>query len=153
MTAWFTSRATATKAKLRQENVTKGASGLLNGRRSIPSKLRRTMPPPAYFAATLYKADDFRPYLYKTNDYGKTWKKITAGIPDNAFTRVIRADPNRRGLLYAGTETDMYVSFNDGESWHAQLNTYSCPSPTSPFDTTRIWSSARKAVRFGFSMI
>ncbi|MCI0389151.1 MAG: glycosyl hydrolase [Acidobacteria bacterium] len=77
----------------------------------------------AYFAATLYKADDLRPYLYKTSDYGKTWKKITTGIPDNAFTRVIREDPNRRGLLYAGTETGMYISFNDGESWQSlQLN-------------------------------
>jgi photosystem II stability/assembly factor-like uncharacterized protein len=77
----------------------------------------------AYVAATMYKLDDFRPYLYKTNDYGKTWKKITAGIPDGAFTRVIREDPQRRGLLYAGTETGMYVSFDDGERWQPfQLN-------------------------------
>jgi photosystem II stability/assembly factor-like uncharacterized protein len=77
----------------------------------------------AYFAATMYKLDDYRPYLYKTNDYGKTWKKITNGIPDNAFTRVVREDPNRRGLLYAGTETGIYVSFNDGDSWQPlQLN-------------------------------
>jgi hypothetical protein len=73
----------------------------------------------AYVAATMYKLDDFRPYLYKTTDYGKTWKKITNGIPDNAFTRVIREDPNRRGLLYAGTETGIYVSFSDGESWQS----------------------------------
>ncbi|MGI9107365.1 MAG: VPS10 domain-containing protein [Pyrinomonadaceae bacterium] len=73
----------------------------------------------AYVAATMYKLDDFRPYLYKTSDYGKTWKKITNGIPDGAFTRVVREDPNRRGLLYAGTETGMYVSFNDGESWQS----------------------------------
>jgi photosystem II stability/assembly factor-like uncharacterized protein len=73
----------------------------------------------AYVAATMYKLDDFRPYLYKTNDYGKSWKKITNGIPDTTFTRVIREDPNRRGLLYAGTETGMYVSFNDGESWQS----------------------------------
>ncbi len=77
----------------------------------------------AYFAGTMYKNDDFRPYLYKTSDYGKTWKKIVNGIPDSAFTRVIREDPNRRGLLYAGTETGMYVSFNDGENWQSlQLN-------------------------------
>ena len=77
----------------------------------------------AYVAATMYKLDDFRPYLYKTSDYGKTWKKITNGIPDTTFTRVIREDPNRRGLLYAGTETGMYVSFNDGELWQPlQLN-------------------------------
>ena len=77
----------------------------------------------AYVAATMYKLDDFRPYLYKTSDYGKTWKKIVAGIPDTAFTRVVREDPNRRGLLYAGTETGMYVSFDDGERWQSlQLN-------------------------------
>ncbi|HEX8709534.1 MAG TPA: hypothetical protein VF723_14915, partial [Pyrinomonadaceae bacterium] len=80
-------------------------------------------PATAYVAATMYKSDDFRPYLYKTSDYGKSWKKITSGIPDTAFTRVIREDPNRRGLLYAGTETGIYVSFNDGESWQPlQLN-------------------------------
>jgi photosystem II stability/assembly factor-like uncharacterized protein len=77
----------------------------------------------AYVAATAYKSDDFKPYLYKTSDYGKTWKKITGGIPDNAFTRVVREDPNRRGLLYSGTETGLYVSFNDGENWQSlQLN-------------------------------
>jgi photosystem II stability/assembly factor-like uncharacterized protein len=77
----------------------------------------------AYVAATMYKSNDFRPYLYKTSDYGKTWKKITNGIPDGAFTRVIREDPNRRGLLYAGTETGLYVSFDDGENWQSlQLN-------------------------------
>ena len=111
------------EAKPVWENVTKGASGLpewaqINSIEASPHDAAT-----AYFAATLYKADDFHPYLYKTNDYGKTWKKITAGIPDNAFTRVIREDPNYRGLLYAGTETGMYVSFNDGESWEPfQLN-------------------------------
>ena len=61
--------------------------------------------------------------LIKTTDYGKTWKKITDGIPDTAFTRVIREDPNKRGLLYAGTETGMYVSFDNGERWQSlQLN-------------------------------
>ena len=77
----------------------------------------------AYVAATMYKLDDFKPYLYKTSDYGKTWRKITNGIPDNAFTRVIREDPNRRGLLFAGTETGLFVSFDDGENWQSlQLN-------------------------------
>ena len=73
----------------------------------------------AYVAATMYKWDDNKPYLYKTSDYGKTWKKITNGIPDTAFTRVIREDPNKRGLLYAGTETGLYVSFDDGENWQS----------------------------------
>jgi photosystem II stability/assembly factor-like uncharacterized protein len=82
----------------------------------------------AYVAATMYKFDDYKPYLYKTSDYGKTWKKITSGIPDGAFTRVVREDPNKRGLLYAGTETGMYVSFNDGESWQSlQLNLPTVP--------------------------
>lgn len=80
-------------------------------------------PATAYVAGTMYKWDDNRPYLYKTSDYGKTWKKITNGIPDTAFTRVIREDPNKRGLLYAGTETGMYVSFDNGERWQSfQLN-------------------------------
>ncbi|HMF58174.1 MAG TPA: hypothetical protein VK619_17660, partial [Pyrinomonadaceae bacterium] len=77
----------------------------------------------AYVAATMYKSDDFKPYLYKTSDYGHTWQKITNGIPDGAFTRVVREDPNRRGLLYAGTETGLYVSFDDGANWQSlQLN-------------------------------
>jgi hypothetical protein len=80
-------------------------------------------PATAYVAATMYKYDDYKPYLYKTSDYGKTWKKITNGIPDGAFTRVVREDPNKRGLLYAGTETGMYVSFDDGANWQSmQLN-------------------------------
>ncbi len=76
-----------------------------------------------YVAGTRYKLDDFHPYLYKTSDYGKTWTKITGGIPDDHFTRVVRADPARRGLLYAGTEDGLYVSFDDGASWRPlQLN-------------------------------
>jgi hypothetical protein len=71
----------------------------------------------------MYKWDDYKPYLYKTSDYGKTWTKITTGIPDGAFTRVIRADPNKKGLLYAGTETGLYVSFDNGAHWQSlQLN-------------------------------
>jgi photosystem II stability/assembly factor-like uncharacterized protein len=73
----------------------------------------------AYVAATMYKFDDFHPYLYRTADYGKTWTRIDRGIPDGAFTRVVREDPVRQGLLYAGTETGLYVSFDDGASWRA----------------------------------
>ncbi len=73
----------------------------------------------AYFAATSYKSDDYKPYIYKTSDYGSTWKKVVAGIADDAFTRVVREDPNRKGFLYAGTETGMYYSTNDGESWQS----------------------------------
>ncbi|MCB0717152.1 MAG: glycosyl hydrolase [Bacteroidetes bacterium] len=76
-----------------------------------------------YVAGTRYKLDDFKPYLYHTTDYGRTWKLIVNGIDEQHFTRVIRADPNRRGLLYAGTETGLYVSFDDGAHWQAfQLN-------------------------------
>lgn len=70
-----------------------------------------------YVAATRYKLDDFKPYLFKTTDFGKTWTEITNGIERDHFTRVIRADQTRKGLLYAGTERGMYISFNDGSSW------------------------------------
>jgi hypothetical protein len=71
----------------------------------------------AYVAATRYKLDDTAPYLLRTNDYGATWTLITEGIPTHEFTRVIREDPSRRGLLYAGTETGLFVSFDDGRHW------------------------------------
>lgn len=77
----------------------------------------------AYVAATSYKSGDNRPYLFKTKDYGKTWTKITDGIDPTHFTRVVRADLKRPGLLYAGTEFGMYISFDDGASWKPfQLN-------------------------------
>lgn len=80
-------------------------------------------PATAYIAVHRYRLDDYRPYIFKTNDYGKTWKKITRGLPENDFVRVVREDPVRRGLLYAGTETGVYVSFDDGETWQSlQLN-------------------------------
>jgi photosystem II stability/assembly factor-like uncharacterized protein len=74
-------------------------------------------PATAYVAATCYKTDDFRPYLLKTNDYGRTWTQITTGLRADDFTRVIREDALRRGLLFAGTETAIYVSFDDGAHW------------------------------------
>jgi photosystem II stability/assembly factor-like uncharacterized protein len=73
----------------------------------------------AYVAATMYKWDDFHPYLYKTTDYGKTWTKIVDGIPADHFTRVIRADSKRRGLLFAGTERGAYISYDDGAHWQS----------------------------------
>jgi len=76
-----------------------------------------------YVAGTKYKTGDFSPYLYKTIDYGKSWSKITNGINSEHFTRVVREDPKRKGLLYAGTETGMHISFNDGKNWKPfQLN-------------------------------
>ena len=77
----------------------------------------------AYIAATRYKLDDYEPYLLVTRNYGKTWKRINTGIPSDDFTRVIRVDPVQQGLLYAGTETGLYVSYNDGAAWRRlQLN-------------------------------
>jgi len=71
----------------------------------------------AYVAGTMYKSDDFRPYLYKTTDYGQTWKKIVNRIPAGSFTRVVREDPNHKGLLIAGTEFGLYISYDAGENW------------------------------------
>jgi photosystem II stability/assembly factor-like uncharacterized protein len=76
-----------------------------------------------YVAATRYKSDDFTPYLYRTTDWGRNWERITDGIPDDEFTRVVRADPDRQGLLYAGTEQGIYYSTDDGRNWQSlQLN-------------------------------
>ena len=80
----------------------------------------------AFIAVQRYRLDDFMPYIYRTNDYGKSWTLLTDGkngIPSNHFVRVVREDPFGEGLLYAGTEFGMYVSFNDGKSWQSlQLN-------------------------------
>lgn len=80
----------------------------------------------AYVAVLRYLLGDFHPYLYRTDDYGKSWTLLTPGtngLPVDAPTRVVREDPARAGLLYAGTEFGMYVSFDDGGRWHAlQLN-------------------------------
>lgn len=72
----------------------------------------------AYLAATRFRLDDFRPYLYRTRDFGRTWERIVEGIPEDDFARVIREDPERPALLYAGTETGVYVSFDAGGRWH-----------------------------------
>ena len=70
-----------------------------------------------YVAGTRYKLGDYSPYLYKTTDYGVTWKNITNGIAQEDFTRVVRSDLSQKGLLYAGTENGMYISYDDGTSW------------------------------------
>ena len=71
----------------------------------------------AYIAGTKYKSGDYTPYIYKTSDYGKSWVLITNGINNEHFTRVVRADKVKKGLLYAGTEQGLYISFNDGVNW------------------------------------
>ena len=80
-------------------------------------------PATAYIAVDRHELDDLRPYIYKTANYGKSWAKIVHGLPKNTFVRVLRSDPKRRGLLYAGTETGVFVSFDDGAHWQSlQLN-------------------------------
>ena len=103
------------------ENVTPPAAGkwmMWNSVETDPFKKGK-----AYFVGTKYKSDDFAPYIFKTEDYGKTWQKITNGIGGMHFTRSLRADRKRPGLLYAGTEYGMYISYDDGMSWKSfQLN-------------------------------
>jgi photosystem II stability/assembly factor-like uncharacterized protein len=70
-----------------------------------------------YAAIDRHRLDDFKPYVYRTHDGGKTWQSGSAGIPDGSFVNAVRADPKRRGLLYAGTEKGVYVSFDDGDHW------------------------------------
>ncbi|MGI8744207.1 MAG: VPS10 domain-containing protein [Bryobacteraceae bacterium] len=76
-------------------------------------------PGTAYAAAKRYQMDDRRPYIFKTHDYGETWSKIIDGIPANDFVHVVREDTKRKGLLYAGTEHGMYISFDDGGGWQS----------------------------------
>ncbi len=82
----------------------------------------------AYVAIDRHKLDDFRPYAFKTADYGKSWTKITSGLPENSYVHVVREDPKRKGLLFAGTENGIFVSFDDGAHWQSlKLNL-----PTTP---------------------
>ena len=77
----------------------------------------------AYAAINSFRLDDLHPHIYRTRDFGASRQEITAGIPENAPSNVVREDPLRKGLLFAGTETSVYVSFNDGDSWQPlQLN-------------------------------
>jgi hypothetical protein len=77
----------------------------------------------AYIAVDAHKLDNFKPYVYKTSDFGKTWTKIISGLPDNVYVHAVREDPKHKGLLYAGTETGIFASFDDGAHWQSlQLN-------------------------------
>jgi photosystem II stability/assembly factor-like uncharacterized protein len=77
----------------------------------------------AYVAVDAHKLDNFKPYVFKTSDFGKTWTAITAGLPDNSYVHAVHEDPKRKGLLYAGTESAIWVSFDDGARWQSlQLN-------------------------------
>jgi hypothetical protein len=82
----------------------------------------------AYLAVERHKSDDFAPYVFKTTDFGKTWSKLVAGLPANDYVHAVRVDPRRPGLLFAGTEQGVYVSFNDGLLWQSlQLNLPTAP--------------------------
>ncbi len=81
-----------------------------------------------YVSATRFKHLDSKAYIFKTNDYGKTWKLITHGLPANVYNRCVREDPKKKGLLYCGLETGIYVSFDDGNNWQSlQLNLPNTP--------------------------
>jgi photosystem II stability/assembly factor-like uncharacterized protein len=82
----------------------------------------------AYVAVTGYKLNDFSPYIYRTRNHGKRWERIDGGLPEGAFVRVVREDPAVQGLLYAGTEKGLFVSWNDGVDWQsADLNLPAVP--------------------------
>ncbi len=92
----------------------------------------------AYLAVTGYKLNDFDPYIYRTDNHGKRWKRIDKGLPDGAFVRVVREDPTVPGLLYAGTEKGLFVSWNDGADWQPlDLNL-----PTVPITDLRVREDA-----------
>jgi hypothetical protein len=76
-------------------------------------------PATVYLAVQGHKLNDFSPYIYRTTDYGKRWQRIDQGLPADTFVRVVREDPARKGLLYAGTEAGLFVSFNDGGDWES----------------------------------
>jgi len=91
-------------------------------------------PGTAYIATTRYKFNDYTPAIYKTTNYGKTWTNISTGIPNGAFTRVVREDPVDKNILYAGTEKGIYISWNAGANWERfQLN-----MPVSPITDLKI---------------
>jgi photosystem II stability/assembly factor-like uncharacterized protein len=92
----------------------------------------------AYFAVYRYLLGDYAPYIYKTDDYGKTWTRLTDGkngIPADTPTRVVREDPNRQGLLYAGTEFGIYVSFDNGAHWQP----FNLNVPQVPINDIRVY--------------
>jgi photosystem II stability/assembly factor-like uncharacterized protein len=101
----------------------------------------------AYIATTRYKFNDFTPSVFKTTDYGKTWTNISKGVPYGAFTRVIREDDTRKGLLYCGTETGLYISYDSGNTWQPfQLN-----MPLTPITDLKIHKGDLLAATMGRS--
>ena len=89
-------------------------------------------PAEAFVAVDRHRLDDFKPYIYKTGNSGQSWTAITNGIPDGAYVHAVRQDPKRRGLLYAGTELGVYVSFDAGAHWQPlQMNLPDLADPRS----------------------
>jgi len=85
-------------------------------------------PATAYIATTRYKFNDHTPAIYKTTNYGKSWKNISSNLPKGAFTRVVREDPGMKGFLIAGTELGIFASWDDGQKWQSiKLNLPLCP--------------------------
>jgi len=85
-------------------------------------------PATAYVAVDRHRMDDLKPYAFKTTDFGKTWNMLVKGIPEGSFVRAVREDPKKKGLLYAGTETGVFISYNDGANWERfQLNLPTVP--------------------------
>ena len=88
----------------------------------------------AYIAVAGYKMNDFEPYIYKLTDFGKRWMRLDSDLPDDNFVRVVRADPEREGLLYAGSEGGLFVSFDDGDHWQSLNMNF----PTVPITDLRV---------------
>src|SRR5207245_129733 len=104
--AWFTSRATAASlGTMRRREMPEWS--LVSLIEASPHDAAK-----AYLAVDTHKLDIYRPYIFRTNDFGKTWTKIVAGLPENTYVHAVREDPRRRGLLFAGTETGVFVSFD-----------------------------------------
>ena len=104
-----------------------------------------------YAAVNRYRLDDLHPHIYRTHDGGKTWKETVEGIPDNEVVNVVREDPVRKGLLYAGTERGIYVSFDDGGSLAGAETESAATSIRDLGFTATIWWWGRMAGLSGFS--
>jgi len=118
---WISRNASSSSARVRWRNVTPPA--LTSWSKVGIVEASHFDAATAYAAIDRHRLDDYKPYIYRTRDYGATWTAIANGIPNGSFVNVVREDPVRRGLLYAGTERGLYVSFDDGASWQSlQLN-------------------------------
>ncbi|MEZ4683708.1 MAG: hypothetical protein R2932_56810 [Caldilineaceae bacterium] len=127
-----------------------------NGALSLPSNSRPTIWAPLRFSPRL-KLDDYKPYLFKTTDYGQSWERIDGSFPTyqgrTQITRIVREDPTTAGLLYVGSETGLYFSLDNGASCSAWRATYLLLRSTISKSRRTILLSPPTAVPFGSSMI